>query len=79
MYAVTKSGRVLSFDFSGGASVKYSVVMEKEARSYVTPWKTYNLGDDSTKVIVSPRVWSNWPAPLWITLNQRRLNSALHN
>ncbi|CAN6193093.1 unnamed protein product [Urochloa humidicola] len=214
LYAVTKSGRVLAFDFSAGASVKYSVVMEKEKRSYITPWKTYiveapcgdlllvlkdkhyhdvdfrsckfrvenedvsepglyalkddedfsdpeldpmpdrsfsyvfqvhrvdlaaqefvkvkslgkdvlflghnqslclssqeypqlkanhiyftddcehmasrhkrrsrkmgvyNLGDDSTKVIVSPRVWSNWPAPLWITLNQRRMNLALHN
>ncbi|CAL5040317.1 unnamed protein product [Urochloa decumbens] len=213
VYAVTKSGRVLAFDFSG-ASVKYSVVMEKVARDYITPWKmyvveapcgdlllvlkdkhfhdldfrsrkfrveaedvsepglyaleddedfsdpeldplparsfsyvfqvyrvdlaaqefvevkslgkdvlflghnqslclssqehpqlkanhvyftddcehmasrhkrrsrkmgVYDLGDDSTKVIVSPRVWSNWPAPLWITLNQRRMNSALPN
>jgi hypothetical protein len=31
----------------------------------------FNLG-------VSPRVWSNWPPPLWITPNPMRMNSELH-
>jgi hypothetical protein len=27
----------------------------------------YNLEDESSKDVVSPQLWLNWPNPIWIT------------
>ncbi|KAJ1260700.1 hypothetical protein BS78_10G252400 [Paspalum vaginatum] len=35
-----------------------------------------NLCDKSKEKIVSPQIWSNWPSPMWITPNPRKMNSA---
>lgn len=37
----------------------------------------FNLDNKIIEKIVSPRFWSNWPAPLWLVPNPRKLNSAL--
>ncbi|WVZ78658.1 hypothetical protein U9M48_026337 [Paspalum notatum var. saurae] len=34
-----------------------------------------NLCDRSKEKIVSPQIWSNWPSPMWITPNPRKMNS----
>jgi hypothetical protein len=36
----------------------------------------FNLGNKISEKIVSPRIWSNWPAPIWIVPNPRKMNSA---
>ncbi|RLN11568.1 putative F-box protein [Panicum miliaceum] len=35
-----------------------------------------SLCDDSKEKIASPQIWSNWPSPIWITPNPRRMKSA---
>ncbi|CAN6162937.1 unnamed protein product [Urochloa humidicola] len=37
----------------------------------------FNLGNKISEKIVSPRIWSNWPAPVWIVPNPRKMNLAL--
>ncbi|KAL6603550.1 hypothetical protein ACP70R_043911 [Stipagrostis hirtigluma subsp. patula] len=32
-----------------------------------------NLSDNSIEKIVSPKIWSNWPSPVWITPNPRKM------
>ncbi|CAL5040320.1 unnamed protein product [Urochloa decumbens] len=34
-----------------------------------------NLCDNSKEKITSPQIWSNWPSPVWITPNLRKMNS----
>ncbi|CAN6206784.1 unnamed protein product [Urochloa humidicola] len=34
-----------------------------------------NLCDSSREKIASPQIWSNWPSPIWITPNLRKMNS----
>jgi hypothetical protein len=34
----------------------------------------FNLGNKISEKIVSPRIWSNWPAPIWIVPNPRKMN-----
>jgi hypothetical protein len=36
-----------------------------------------NLDNRISEKIVSPRIWSNWPAPIWIVPNPRKLDLAL--
>ena len=38
-----------------------------------------NLDDNSSEGLVSPHLWSNRPAPIWITLNLREINFNLDN
>ncbi|XBI52038.1 putative F-box protein At5g55150 [Aegilops tauschii subsp. strangulata] len=38
-----------------------------------------NLDDNSSEELVSPRLWSNRPAPIWITPNLREINFNLDN
>ncbi|XBI88486.1 hypothetical protein VPH35_026451 [Triticum aestivum] len=38
-----------------------------------------NLDDNSSEELVSPHLWSNRPAPIWITLNLREINFNLDN
>ncbi|CAM0903001.1 unnamed protein product [Alopecurus aequalis] len=38
---------------------------------------TLNLDDNSKEELVSPQLWLNWPAPMWITPDLRKLNVAL--
>jgi hypothetical protein len=35
-----------------------------------------NLDDNSKEELVSPPLWSNWPAPMWITPDLRKMNVA---
>ena len=35
-----------------------------------------SLCDNSKEKITSPQIWSNWPSPMWITPNPRKMNSA---
>ncbi|CAN6215757.1 unnamed protein product [Urochloa humidicola] len=34
-----------------------------------------NLCDNSRERIAFPQIWSNWPSPVWITPNPRKMNS----
>ncbi|CAN6193084.1 unnamed protein product [Urochloa humidicola] len=34
-----------------------------------------NLCDNSREKIASPQIWSNWPSPMWITPNPKKMNS----
>ncbi|KAK3119009.1 hypothetical protein QOZ80_9BG0712280 [Eleusine coracana subsp. coracana] len=36
----------------------------------------FDMENKSCEEIVSPQIWSNWPAPVWLTPNPRRLNVA---
>ncbi|CAL4992381.1 unnamed protein product [Urochloa decumbens] len=36
----------------------------------------FDLGNNSSEEIVSPQLWSNWPTPLWLIPNPRRMSSA---
>uniref|UniRef100_A0A0D9XTH5 F-box domain-containing protein n=1 Tax=Leersia perrieri TaxID=77586 RepID=A0A0D9XTH5_9ORYZ len=53
---------------------------------YLFGWKqnsrdigVFNLGGDSIELIVSPELWSNWPAPVWVIPNPRKMILASHN
>ncbi|CAL4966582.1 unnamed protein product [Urochloa decumbens] len=35
-----------------------------------------NLSDNSREYLSSPQIWSNWPSPVWITPNPKKMNSA---
>ncbi|CAN6200686.1 unnamed protein product [Urochloa humidicola] len=37
----------------------------------------FNLDNKMSQKIVSPPIWSNWPAPIWIVANPRMMNLAL--
>ncbi|CAN6200687.1 unnamed protein product [Urochloa humidicola] len=37
----------------------------------------FNLDNKISEKIISPRIWSNWPAPVWIVPNPRKTNLAL--
>ncbi|CAL4966726.1 unnamed protein product [Urochloa decumbens] len=39
----------------------------------------FNLDNKMSEKIVSPRIWSNWPPPVWIVPNPRKMNLALLN
>ncbi|CAL4983920.1 unnamed protein product [Urochloa decumbens] len=36
----------------------------------------FDLENNSSEEIVSPQLWSNWPTPLWLIPNPRRMSSA---
>jgi hypothetical protein len=36
-----------------------------------------DLGNNARKELVFPQLWSNWPAPMWITLNPTMMKLAL--
>uniref|UniRef100_A0A0A9HSF5 KIB1-4 beta-propeller domain-containing protein n=2 Tax=Arundo donax TaxID=35708 RepID=A0A0A9HSF5_ARUDO len=38
----------------------------------------FNLENNSTEEIVSPRLWCSWPAPIWITPNLTKMSSGLN-
>ncbi|XP_062230171.1 F-box protein SKIP23-like [Phragmites australis] len=35
-----------------------------------------DLGNNTREKIVSPQIWSNWPSPVWMTPNPRKMDSA---
>ena len=39
-----------------------------------TDMGTLNLDDNSKEELVSPQLWSNFPAPVWITPDLRKMN-----
>uniref|UniRef100_A0A0D9XTI4 KIB1-4 beta-propeller domain-containing protein n=1 Tax=Leersia perrieri TaxID=77586 RepID=A0A0D9XTI4_9ORYZ len=34
----------------------------------------FDLGNNCVEEIVSPQLWSNWPPPVWMTPNARKIN-----
>lgn len=38
-----------------------------------------DLENDTIEPIVSPELWSNWPVPIWLIPNPRKMISASHN
>uniref|UniRef100_A0A0E0MGJ1 F-box domain-containing protein n=1 Tax=Oryza punctata TaxID=4537 RepID=A0A0E0MGJ1_ORYPU len=53
---------------------------------YLFGWKknhrdtgVLNLENDSVEPIVSPELWSNWPVPVWVIPNPRKMISASHD
>ncbi|WVZ79738.1 hypothetical protein U9M48_027282 [Paspalum notatum var. saurae] len=44
-------------------------------KSYRRDVGVFNLENYSTEEIVSPPLWSSWPAPIWITLSYTNLSS----
>jgi hypothetical protein len=39
----------------------------------------FDLKNNSSSEIVSPQLWSNWPAPVWLIPNLRRMSVSSHN
>ncbi|KAL6654843.1 hypothetical protein ACP70R_008308 [Stipagrostis hirtigluma subsp. patula] len=39
----------------------------------------FDLENNSSEEIVSPQLWSNWPAPVWLIPNPRRMSYASHS
>uniref|UniRef100_A0A0A8XPV5 F-box domain-containing protein n=1 Tax=Arundo donax TaxID=35708 RepID=A0A0A8XPV5_ARUDO len=39
----------------------------------------FNLENNSSEEIVSPPLWSNWPTPVWIVPNPRKVNMTMQN
>uniref|UniRef100_A0A0E0KKB5 F-box domain-containing protein n=1 Tax=Oryza punctata TaxID=4537 RepID=A0A0E0KKB5_ORYPU len=55
-----------------------------DSLSWITEFKNnrrdigvFNLEDNSRDELVSPQLWSNWPSPVWITLNLAKSNLIL--
>ncbi|CAN6363208.1 unnamed protein product [Urochloa humidicola] len=39
----------------------------------------FNLENNSSEEITTPQLWSNWPTPVWLIPNPRRMNFGTHN
>uniref|UniRef100_A0A0D9W095 KIB1-4 beta-propeller domain-containing protein n=1 Tax=Leersia perrieri TaxID=77586 RepID=A0A0D9W095_9ORYZ len=54
-----------------------------DSQNWITQFKNnrrdiglFNLDDNSRDELVCPQLWSNWPVPVWITVNLAKLNLA---
>ncbi|PUZ45302.1 hypothetical protein GQ55_8G211400 [Panicum hallii var. hallii] len=39
----------------------------------------FDLENNSSEEITTPQIWSNWPTPVWLILNPRRMSLATHS